>query len=91
MDVFDDLNTRYQWIKITKQIPDRVTGRAVAPVNRDLLQQYRLLDLNVIKRHAHQYFGNDSRTNNVPAPGAMAITDLTPDTDNTHRTLFYNC
>eukprot|EP00957_Ditylum_brightwellii_P038493 2909241-Ditylum_brightwellii.AAC.1 len=44
MDLFDDLSTRYQRIKLTKQVSDRESGGAVAPVNQDLLHQYGLID-----------------------------------------------
>eukprot|EP00957_Ditylum_brightwellii_P089022 6779254-Ditylum_brightwellii.AAC.2 len=63
MDLFDDLNMRYQWIKLTKQVPDRESGGALALLNWDLLCQYGLNDLDAIKRHAIRYFSNDATTN----------------------------
>eukprot|EP00957_Ditylum_brightwellii_P034260 2598037-Ditylum_brightwellii.AAC.1 len=71
MDLFDDINTRYQWIKLTKQVPDKESGGAAALVNQDLLCQYGLIDLDAIKRHANHYFSNDATTNDVPAPNVM--------------------
>eukprot|EP00957_Ditylum_brightwellii_P080178 6098253-Ditylum_brightwellii.AAC.1 len=35
MDIFDNLNTRYQWIKLMKQVPDRESGGAVALQQRN--------------------------------------------------------
>eukprot|EP00957_Ditylum_brightwellii_P042831 3242226-Ditylum_brightwellii.AAC.1 len=90
MDLFDDLNTRYQWIKLTKQVPDRATGGAITPVNQDFLRQYGLIDLDAIKRHANRYFSNDRTTNDVPASNAMVIANITPDIDINHRAIFYN-
>eukprot|EP00957_Ditylum_brightwellii_P208953 15359655-Ditylum_brightwellii.AAC.2 len=90
MDFFGNLNTRYQWIKLTKQVPDRKSGGTVVPVNWDLLCQYSLINLDAIKRHTNHYFSNNAMTNGVPAPNNMTIANLTPDTNNNHHAIFYN-
>eukprot|EP00957_Ditylum_brightwellii_P210053 15364522-Ditylum_brightwellii.AAC.1 len=54
------------------------------------LKQFGLLMLDNMKRHAHQYYDNDTTTNVVPAPGNMNAAYLTPDTDNMHMPLFFN-
>eukprot|EP00957_Ditylum_brightwellii_P005092 387173-Ditylum_brightwellii.AAC.1 len=53
-----------------------------SPTNCDLLKQYGLISLEVMKRNAHCYFSDDAMTDNVPALDAMNTADITPSTDN---------
>eukprot|EP00957_Ditylum_brightwellii_P210492 15365041-Ditylum_brightwellii.AAC.1 len=40
LDLLEDLNIRYQWIKLTKSMQDEPTGGPNAPVIRGLLKQF---------------------------------------------------
>eukprot|EP00957_Ditylum_brightwellii_P098684 7516971-Ditylum_brightwellii.AAC.2 len=42
-----------------------------------------------MKHHANQYFSADETTDDVPTLDAMDIADITPNTDNAHKRIFY--
>eukprot|EP00957_Ditylum_brightwellii_P166453 12670348-Ditylum_brightwellii.AAC.1 len=59
-------------------------------MNQDVLKQYGLLSLEVMKRHVSCIFGDDATLDDVPASNAMNIADITPHSDNDHKKIFYN-
>eukprot|EP00957_Ditylum_brightwellii_P111893 8533288-Ditylum_brightwellii.AAC.1 len=61
---FEDQNKRYQWISLTKSVPDKAFTDS--PTNCDLLKQYGLVSLKAMKYHVHRYFGDDATTDDVP-------------------------
>eukprot|EP00957_Ditylum_brightwellii_P170020 12941279-Ditylum_brightwellii.AAC.1 len=43
-----------------------------------------------MKQNANRYFGNSATTDDVPASTAMNILDITPNTNNDYKSIFYN-
>eukprot|EP00957_Ditylum_brightwellii_P178452 13592912-Ditylum_brightwellii.AAC.1 len=87
LDFLENQNTRYQWISLTKQIPDKASTDL--PSNWDVLKQYGLLSLEAMKRHANRYFGDDALSDDVSASDLMDIADITPSMDNNHKRIFF--
>eukprot|EP00957_Ditylum_brightwellii_P124675 9502658-Ditylum_brightwellii.AAC.1 len=58
-------------------------------MNHDLLKQYGLVSLEVMKCYVHRYFGDDTTTGDVPVSDAVNIADIMPSTDNAHKRIFY--
>eukprot|EP00957_Ditylum_brightwellii_P004739 360240-Ditylum_brightwellii.AAC.1 len=83
LDFFEDQNTRYQWISLTKSVPDKASTNS--PTDCDLLKQHGLLSLGAMKHHVHRYYGDDATTNDVPALDSIDIADITPNTENAHK------
>eukprot|EP00957_Ditylum_brightwellii_P162918 12405924-Ditylum_brightwellii.AAC.1 len=88
LDSLEDNNTRYQWITLTNKIPDKASTDS--PKNQNLLKQYGLLSLKAMKCHANRSFRDNATTVNAPASDLMNIMDITPNTDNNHKKIFFN-
>eukprot|EP00957_Ditylum_brightwellii_P065960 5002353-Ditylum_brightwellii.AAC.1 len=87
MDLFDDLVTRHQWLKIIGKILDK--ARTNSPTKQELLKQFFLLSLDAMKRHANWYISGDPLSDNVPIKANMDLAVLDPENNTNHKACFF--